>query len=93
MSATSEPRRAYAKMAAAQAALLADHQFAAEAEQAYRLALQISPVNPEAANGLAQLLNSSGRSDEARQIIGDLERLHLPANPPGGTVTITAGGK
>ena len=40
--ADSPDRLTYAKMAAAQAALLAAHQYSAEAEQAYRLAMQIS---------------------------------------------------
>ncbi len=76
------PRLAYAKMAAAQAALLADHQFSAEAEQAYRVAMQISPDAPEAFYGLAQVLTTTGRADEAQRIVADFERTHSPRIPP-----------
>ena len=60
--ANSPDRLTYAKMAAAQAALLVDHQYSAEAEQAYRLAMQISPASPETVYGLGQLLATTGRS-------------------------------
>jgi hypothetical protein len=79
--ADSNARLAYAKMAAAQAALLADHQYRAEAEQAYRAAVQISPASPEAAYGLAQLLATTGRADEARQLIADFERANPGQDP------------
>jgi tetratricopeptide (TPR) repeat protein len=65
----SKARQAYAKMAAAQAALLADHQFQAEAEQAYRLAMELAPESPEAAFRLAKLLADMGRTDEARELV------------------------
>jgi hypothetical protein len=74
--ADSPDRLAYAKMAAGQAALLADHQYAAEAEQAYRVAMQISPANPEVIYGLGQLLANTGRADEARQLVAEFERAH-----------------
>ncbi len=76
--ADSPDRLTYAKMAAAQAALLAEHQFPAEAEQTYREALQISPASPEATYGLAQLLTTTGHSGEARQLVADFERAHPP---------------
>ena len=44
--ADSPDRLTYAKMAAAQAALLAAHQYSADAEQAYRLAVQILAGQP-----------------------------------------------
>ncbi len=78
----SESRLSYAKMAAAQAALLADHQYGTEAEQAYRVALQISPASPEAVYGLGQLLASTGRSVEAQQLVNDFERAHPSKEPP-----------
>jgi hypothetical protein len=74
--ADSPDRLTYAKMAAAQAALLTEHQFPAEAEQTYREALQISPASPQAAYGLAQLLTTTGRPDEARQLVADFERAY-----------------
>ena len=79
--ANSESRLSYAKMAAAQAALLADHQYGAEAEQAYRLAMQISSVSPEAVYGLGQLLATTGRAEEARQLVSDFERAHPSTDP------------
>ncbi len=48
--------KTYSHMVAAQANLLADHNYNGEAEQAYRLASQLSPSNPEAASGLAEIL-------------------------------------
>lgn len=71
--ADSPDRLTYAKMAAAQAALLAAHQYSADAEQAYRLAVQISPASPEAVYGLGQLLADTGRADEARQVVANFE--------------------
>jgi thioredoxin-like negative regulator of GroEL len=71
----------YAKMAAAQAALLADRQYSAEAEQAYRVAMQISPASPEAVYGLGQLLATTGRADAARQLVADFERAHPSKDP------------
>jgi hypothetical protein len=72
--ADSPARLTYAKMAAAQAALLAAHGYGDDAEQAYRLALQISPASPEAVYGLGRLLVTTGRRDEARQLVADFER-------------------
>jgi len=79
--ADSPPRLSYSKMAAAQASLLADHQYATEAEQAYRVALQISPASPEAAYGLGRLLANTGRTDEAGRLVADFEREHPPSAP------------
>jgi len=88
----SPARFTYAKMAAAQAALLADHQYGNEAEQAYRLAAQISPASPEAVYGLGQLLANTGRADEARQLVADFERAHgsLPPHRLGSSPTVQA---
>jgi hypothetical protein len=77
----SPDRLTYAKMAAAQAALLADHQYSAEAEQAYRVAMQISPASPEAVYGLGQLLATTGRADEARQLVADFEHAYPSKDP------------
>jgi hypothetical protein len=65
----SATRQAYSKMAAAQAGLLAEHQFNAEAEQAYRLAIEMSPGNAEPVYRLSKLLADMGRKDEARDLI------------------------
>ncbi|MBI5384685.1 MAG: tetratricopeptide repeat protein [Verrucomicrobia bacterium] len=92
-SADSAPRLSYAKMAAAQAALLADHQYGAEAEQAYRVAVQISPASPEAAYGLARLLATTGRAEEARQLVADFERAHPSKDPAPVWKFIYSGGR
>jgi hypothetical protein len=68
LDATSETRQAYSKMAAAQAGLLAEHQFNAEAEQAYWLAIEMSPGNAESVYRLGKLLSDMGRKDEARDL-------------------------
>lgn len=81
LAADSPPRLAYAKMAAAQAALLAEHQYGAEADDAYRVAMQISSDAPEAVYGLAKLLASTGRAEEARQLVADFERVHPSKEP------------
>jgi len=70
----SDPRKAYAKMADAQANLLADHNYDTQAEQAYRLALQIYPGNPESTYGLAGLLDRTGRGQEAAQLLSSFQQ-------------------
>ncbi len=77
----SPDRLIYAKMAAGQAALLADHQYSADAEQAYRVAMEISPASPEAVYGLGQLLSATGRADEARQLVASFEQAYPSKNP------------
>jgi hypothetical protein len=66
--------KSYAKLALGQANLLADHQYSAEAEQAYRLSTQIWPGNLESVSGLSELLLRTGRGDEARRLMDDFER-------------------
>ena len=63
--------KAYSHDTVSAANLLAAHNFTAEAEQAYRLAAQLWPENPESVGGLTDLLTRSGREDEARQILAD----------------------
>lgn len=70
----SDPRKTYSKLISSQANLLADHHYSAEAEQAYRLATQLEPSSPEAAYGLANILASTGRADEARQIVDSFQQ-------------------
>jgi len=65
----SDPRKAYAKMVCAQASLLLDHNYPAEAEQAYQIANQICPSSPEAVFRYVQLLMDQGRSAEAVPVI------------------------
>jgi hypothetical protein len=70
----SDPRKTYSHMAWSEANLLADHNFTDQAEQAYRLAMQLEPSNPEAANALSELLAKHGRIDEARQLVEQFQR-------------------
>jgi len=66
--------RSYSHDTVAAAHLLAAHDFAAEAEQAYRLATKLWPGNPESIGGLADLLVTSGRDNEAQQVLNDFAR-------------------
>src|SRR5439155_9893015 len=68
--------KTYAKMASAQANLFLDHNFAAEAEETYRLASEIWPGCPEAAFSLSQLLARTGRADEAVRLIDEFGLKH-----------------
>jgi Putative Zn-dependent protease, contains TPR repeats len=70
----SESRKTYSKMVSSQAHLLEDHNFTADAEQAYRLAAHLEPSSPEAVYGLANLLARGGHTAEAQQIITDFQR-------------------
>jgi len=63
--------KSYSHDTAAAANLLGAHNFSTEAEEAYRLATQLWPANPEAVTGLAGLLAGSGRENEARQLLAD----------------------
>ena len=49
--------------------LLAAHNFTDEAEQAYALASQISPENPQPVSGLAKLLAQTGHADQAQALL------------------------
>lgn len=66
---SSHLRLAYGKLAANQAALFANRNFDAAAEQTYRLALEMSPNNPEAVFGYANLLSRQNRGREAMPYI------------------------
>ena len=69
-----ETLKSYSKLALGQANLLADHQYSAEAEQAYRLSTQFWPGNIESVSDLSKLLLRTGRADEARRLMDDFER-------------------
>lgn len=68
--------KSYSHDTVSAANLLAAHNFTAEAEEAYRLAAQLWPGNPESVGGLADLLTRGGREAEARQIVGDFNQNH-----------------
>jgi hypothetical protein len=61
----SDPRKAYSKMAVAQASLLLDHNYADQAEQAYQIATELCPVSPEAVFQYANFLISRSRTGDA----------------------------
>ena len=56
-------------MATAQAGLLADHNFKAEAEAAYRLATDMGPSSPEAVFSYAGFLAGQKRFAEAIPVV------------------------
>ncbi len=66
--------KSYAHDTAAAANLLAEHGFAAEAEEAYRLAAQLWPGSTKSIAGLADLLMRGGREAEARRLVGDFSQ-------------------
>jgi len=66
----------YSHDAVAAGHLLAAHHYDAEAEQTYRLAAQMAPGNVEATTGLAEVLNRTGRGDQARQLLDDFARAY-----------------
>ena len=66
--------KTYSHDAAAAANLLAAHNFPAQAEEAYGLAAQFWPENPDTALGLAGLLAADGRANDARQLLDDFAR-------------------
>lgn len=61
--------KAYSHDINATANLLAAHNFPSEAEQAYTLASQLWPGNPEPVTGLAQVLAQTGRANEAQNLL------------------------
>lgn len=67
--ADSDPRKEYSKMASAQASLLSDHNFTAEAQQAYKAATEICPTSPEAVFGYVNLLVSHNQLAQAVPIV------------------------
>lgn len=68
-------RNAYAKMAVEQARLFLDRSYTAEAEQAYRIANEISPGSPEAVFSYVQLLIKQNRFQEATSVAANAAQL------------------
>jgi tetratricopeptide (TPR) repeat protein len=66
--------RSYAKLAVGQANLLAERGFTDAAEQTYRISLGMIPSNGEAVVGLAELLNRTGRANDARTLMENYAR-------------------
>lgn len=73
--------RSYSHDVNSTANLLAAHNFTAEAEQAYGLASQLWPGNPEAVEGLAGMLSHTGRATEAQQLLDNFARNYPEQRP------------
>jgi hypothetical protein len=71
---SSDALKSYSHDAVSAANLLAAHNFPAEAEEAYRLSLRLWPESPESVAGLANLLTSNGRGNDAQQLVADFQR-------------------
>ncbi len=67
LTADSDVRKEYAKMACAQAGLLADHNLNDQAGQAFQLATELSPSSPEAVFRYVNYLVSQNRPQDALQ--------------------------
>jgi len=88
----SEVRKTYSHMASAQANLLASHDYTAEAEQTYRLAMAMEPGNSEPIYGLAGLLDKTEHGDEARQLLNNFFQTHPNITaPPVPSIVVRAG--
>lgn len=68
--------KSYSHDAVAAANLLDAHDFSSQAEESYRIATTVWPGNPEAVNGLAGVLNRTGRGDEAQRILDEFHRTY-----------------
>ncbi len=63
--------KSYSHDTVAAANLLGAHNFPTQAEEAYRLAMQLWPANLESVSGLAEVLARTGRENEGRQLLAD----------------------
>src|SRR5436190_4932410 len=68
------PSKAYSKLAVGQANLFAERGFFEAAEQTYRTALEMVPSYADATVALAELLQRTGRNDEARTVVDNFAR-------------------
>jgi hypothetical protein len=69
-----ETLKTWSKMAVGQANLFADRNFTAEAEQTYRLSMEMWPRNIESIGNLSDLLVRTGRAEEAHRLVQDFVR-------------------
>jgi tetratricopeptide (TPR) repeat protein len=69
ITADSDPRKAYSKLVSSQAGLLQGQNFTAEAEQAFRIALDLCPTSPEAVFRYANLLMKQNRAADALPVV------------------------
>lgn len=78
---SSETMLTYSHDIMAQANLLAAHDYNTQAEQAYHLASQLWPENPEPISALSDFLQKNGRTEEAHRLMEDFMRKHPDARP------------
>jgi hypothetical protein len=71
-----ETLKSWSKMAVGQANLFAGRNYPDEAEQTYRLSMEMWPRNIESVSGLSDLLLRTGRAAEARRLLDDFARNH-----------------
>lgn len=92
-SSSPETLKSWSKMAVGQANLFAERNYTTEAEQTYRLSMEIWPRNIESVSGLSDVLLRTGRADEARRLLqefasnnpdlnSELERLRHSVGTP-----------
>jgi hypothetical protein len=91
------PLKSYSKLAVGQANLFAERGFNEAAEQTYRTALGMMPSYADATVALAELLQRTGRGDEARVLVEKFARDYpnkveaLKKFRSSGSVTVSAG--
>lgn len=68
--------KSYSHDAVSAGNLLAAHGHTAQAEETYQLARQLWPDNPEPVFKLGELLDRSGRTDDARRLVEEFLRSH-----------------
>ena len=73
-SSSPETLKTWSKMAVGQANLFAERNYTAEAEQTYRLSMEMWPRNIESVSGLSDLLLRTGRAVDARRLVEDFAR-------------------
>lgn len=89
------PFKAYSKLAMGQANLFAERGFFGAAEQTYRTALEMMPSYAEAAGALADMLQRTGRAEEARVLTDQFARKYpdkveaLKKSRRSGSVTVS----
>ena len=66
--------KSFSKLAVGQASLFAERGLSESAEQTYRIALGMLANNTDAAVGLADLLDRTGRADEGRALLEKFTR-------------------
>jgi tetratricopeptide (TPR) repeat protein len=85
---TLDALKTYSHMANAQGNLFGNREYAAQSEEAYRIALQLWPGNTEAVNALYALYEKNGRHNEAAQLLAEANARNPPAPAPNNNFTV-----